>query len=155
MPAYDYRCRGCGDVVEVVHGMTESPAVGCACGALMARMPSCPNIGRGRTLLGGRLKDRGTVRDHMREVLREDHGVHNVHASPGRTLDEVYNDVRDAGSFVKERMAQESERNAAKLAARRKERHRTAPQRIPGRVREVAERARRKKAEGRAVRVSG
>lgn len=43
MARYDYRCIECRRIVEVVHGMTENPAVICSvCGGDMRRKPTVP-----------------------------------------------------------------------------------------------------------------
>ena len=83
MPAYDYKCRVCGVRAEVVHGMTESPVVECVCGGAMAKVPSVPNIGRGSTAVGRRVADARRAEGDMKAELREDFGVHNVHARRG------------------------------------------------------------------------
>ena len=43
MPTYDYRCKGCGHVFELFHGMSEDPA------------PECPECGQAceRVISGG------------------------------------------------------------------------------------------------------
>lgn len=39
MPTYDYRCRECGNTLEVIHGMTEDgPSVCEVCGGPMRRV---------------------------------------------------------------------------------------------------------------------
>lgn len=45
MPRYDYKCRGCEGLLEVVHGMKESPQVECPeCAERMDRMMGRPNV---------------------------------------------------------------------------------------------------------------
>ena len=36
-PTYDYECPDCGKVVEVIHKISESPEVKCACGTEMKK----------------------------------------------------------------------------------------------------------------------
>ncbi len=39
MPTYDYRCRDCGHVIEVIHGMTEDGPSACeVCGGALRRV---------------------------------------------------------------------------------------------------------------------
>ena len=37
MPSYDYECPSCGKVTEVIHKISESPEVKCACGTVMKK----------------------------------------------------------------------------------------------------------------------
>ena len=44
MPIYVYQCR-CGETREVIHGMTDTPEVGClVCRGPMTRALAAPNI---------------------------------------------------------------------------------------------------------------
>ena len=45
MPRYDYRCKVCGAVEEVLHGFDEDPDMYCLnCGAMMGRMLGMPYV---------------------------------------------------------------------------------------------------------------
>ena len=45
MPRYDYRCKVCGAVEEVLHGFDEDPDMYCVnCGAMMGRMLGMPYV---------------------------------------------------------------------------------------------------------------
>ena len=45
MPRYDYRCRQCGDTIEVRHGFNDEPAVPCvACGTGMVKVISAVRV---------------------------------------------------------------------------------------------------------------
>ena len=45
MPRYDYRCKVCGAVEEVLHGVDEDPDMYCLnCGAMMGRMLGMPYV---------------------------------------------------------------------------------------------------------------
>jgi putative FmdB family regulatory protein len=155
LPTYDYKCKGCDRRFEVFHGMGEEIVVVCQhCGNTAKKVPSIPNLGKGATALGRRLRDTHRADVEMRTDLKETYGVEKVYADGGRGLSEVYNDVKGAGSYVKERMAQEAEKNNAWRDGLRKERQRTAPQRIPKRQAEAAERSKAKMAKARAISLS-
>ena len=152
MPAYDYKCTSCGTVSEVFHAMSESPVQRCPrCGGEMRKVPSVPMIGRGATVAVRRRDDAAKAESDMRSDLRENYGVERVVPFGGRSLPEVYNDVKGSGSFVNDRMQSESERHGKRREAARRERRRTAPSRIPKRVEAVRERAARKAAEKRRI----
>ena len=45
MPRYDYRCKCCGSVEEVLHGFDDEPDMHCIdCGALMGKMMGMPYV---------------------------------------------------------------------------------------------------------------
>ena len=45
MPRYDYRCKVCGAIEEVVHGFDEAPGMFCMdCGAVMGKMLGMPYV---------------------------------------------------------------------------------------------------------------
>lgn len=44
MPTYDYRCRQCGGIFEVFHGMHETNPDCQNCGGELDRMPNAPSI---------------------------------------------------------------------------------------------------------------
>ena len=45
MPRYDYRCKVCGAIEEVLHGFDEDPDMYCLnCGAMMGRMLGMPYV---------------------------------------------------------------------------------------------------------------
>ena len=45
MPRYDYRCKVCGTIEEVLHGFDEDPDMYCLnCGAMMGRMLGMPQV---------------------------------------------------------------------------------------------------------------
>ena len=45
MPTYDYECRSCGQLVEVLHGVNETGPTACGnCGGPMRKLMSTPNI---------------------------------------------------------------------------------------------------------------
>lgn len=41
---YEYECPACGEAREVSHGLTETPAVDCSCGASMERIISLSRV---------------------------------------------------------------------------------------------------------------
>lgn len=45
MPRYDYRCKSCGFVEEVLHGFEDEPDMHCMeCGVLMGKILGMPNV---------------------------------------------------------------------------------------------------------------
>ena len=50
MAIYDYQCKKCGNVHEVMHGMTVKPRVRCpVCKGICAKAISCPNVTLGKS----------------------------------------------------------------------------------------------------------
>jgi putative FmdB family regulatory protein len=50
VPAYDYACEACGAVVELRHGVNESPSATCAaCGGPVRRVFTVPRVNVGNT----------------------------------------------------------------------------------------------------------
>jgi putative FmdB family regulatory protein len=155
LPTYDYKCRGCDRTFEMFHGMDDEIVVVCPhCGNTAKKIPSLPRLGKGSTLTGLRMRDVGRADTDRKAELREEYGVEKVRADGGRSLSEVYNDVKSAGSYVKERMAQEAAKNAAWREGLRKERQRVSPKAIQKRKDEVAERFAARKARERAISLS-
>jgi len=45
MPKYDYRCKVCGEIEEVLHGFEDEPDMHCMeCGALMGKLIGMPYV---------------------------------------------------------------------------------------------------------------
>ena len=72
MPRYDYRCKTCGAIEEVVHGFIEEPDMYCLeCGAMMGRTigipmlspSSTPTRGNGVDMAATRIAEKSKVAD--------------------------------------------------------------------------------------------
>jgi len=63
MPRYDYRCKACGAVEEVVHGFVDEPDMHCLeCGMLMGRAIGVPMLSASSTPTRGDGIDIGATR---------------------------------------------------------------------------------------------
>lgn len=155
MPFYEYGCDQCGCVIEVSHGMSEKPTVKCeGCGAKMKKLISAPFIISRQTQVMRRRHDEAKRRVDMRQDLAENYGVTKVQPLPnseGKGEAEIYQDIKQAGAFVKDRMQQQREQNLAKTEAKQREWRKAAVKRTEKRAKVRKEMKAKEEADKRRI----
>ena len=149
MPYYIYECQDCGLNTEVRHGMFDSPQLTCdRCKShnLIKSITPCSII----------TKRSSSVVD-MRQDLKENYGVHDMKISqnPGeKGFEKVYNDIKESGSFVKERMIQKREENQKKTKEKQRQWMKGALARTPKKAKNMKEKKAKENAKKRAIKLS-
>jgi len=124
MPIYEYRCRGCGVVAEILHGMSEVPQLHCTCGSddIVRKISLCSVISH-QTLDSARKQETSKRHDDMKADLWENYGVSGVKPLPNierKGYDQIYQDVKTGGGQIKEKMQATREVNLAKMEKKNK-----------------------------------
>ena len=130
MPFYNYECNNCFNMMEIQHGMKETPVIECSkCGSkTVEKVISLPylNTHSGKTLQASQMTDRLKQRSDMRTDLRESCGIHEMTPTmPGVTFEHLYKEIKGNGKEVKATMdenrkrqnEQAKKRHAAKMQA--------------------------------------
>lgn len=152
MPRYDYRCPECAVVMEVSHGMNESPSYKCGrCGSMLKRVFNSFNLGHGKRVIQRRVEDKLRAESDMKQDMRENHGVESFQPIAANSVADVYSDVKASGSFVKERMQAETEKAENARQKKSREWMQKAMKRAPERSQEKAKRRKAEEAKKRAV----
>lgn len=136
MPFYDYSCRSCSAVFEIMHGMNEKPEIVCPkCGSKKTskEISSCGIIVRKSTAIN-RVKDHIKKEHEQRKDLLENYGVERINPMKGASLDTVYSEIKKQGTLVRDSMQAQKEIDAAKNRAKRKEWLKGANKRYPEKV---------------------
>lgn len=137
MPSYDYRCKKCDSVVEVVHSMSSSPVVRCSsCGSPCVRVPSVPFLSTktGGSVRGSRMMDSRKRDGEMMAELRRDLGLRDVQPIAGASVSEVYREAKAQASAIREDMARSREEAKKKTREQQREWHAKAMKRLPERA---------------------
>ena len=156
MPFYDYGCRECGTEFETFHAIAESPVVPCpeCLSENTRKLVSACGIIVHSTGAKSRVLDHVKREQEARTDLRENYGVENVHPMQGSSFASVYNDIKNRGSFVRDRMQCEAEQSEQKRAAKRKEWVKAANRRVPERLRVRKDKKAQQDAASRAIRLA-
>lgn len=141
MPNYDFRCNLCDYTEEYFLAIKDkdSDVICKKCQSKMVRILSSCNF----TIHSGNQSkklDEFKRESAMKTELREDYGIHNF--SPlqaNKTTKDIYNEVKQQGSFVKDQFALEAKRTAEKNKPKQKEWAEGALKRLPTRRKEMAE----------------
>ena len=123
MPRYDYACRSCSAVFEIIHGMNEKPEVVCPkCQSKKTskQISSCGIIVR-KTHAINLVKNHIKKEHEQKKDLLENYGVERVNQLGGASLGNVYGEIKKQGNLVREQMQAKKEIDAANLKAKRKE----------------------------------
>lgn len=154
MPNYDYSCPSCELRFEVVHGMNDKPRISC---------PKCLSPAIKEISLVGFVihsnKARSRVLDHVkrtseqRQDLTENFGVQNVAPVGRESFDQVYNDIKGRGSFVREQMHQKREENENARKKKSREWKQAALRRVPERSKVWKEKQAKENAAKQAIRL--
>jgi putative FmdB family regulatory protein len=106
VPIYEYEC-GCGEAFEELSRVGEASKPCPRCGKAAAKVPSRCSFKHGATAGQRAARDTGLRHGEMREDLKERYGVHGIQALPnseGRGFEQVYKDIKETGSKVKDDM---------------------------------------------------
>jgi predicted nucleic acid-binding Zn ribbon protein len=153
MSKYDYRCAICLATREVEHGMSESPLVEC-CGKPMKKIISRCNVIIRNSFALRSFQDSTNREKDMRAELKENYGVHNFTPLGGVKTEEVLRDARGSGTYIKDQMALERQKNEERRRAKLKEWTPKAQKRANKRREEMRERKAAEAAEKRKITIT-
>ena len=152
MPFYDYACKKCDHVFEVMHGFNDKPHPVCpkcqhpetakqisACGIII-------HSTRAKRFVLDSVKQESDKRAELKAM-----GIEKINPMPGVTLDQVYDEIGKNKGLVKERMAAQKEVDTARTKAKQKEWFAKAAKRTPERAKIRKEMQAKEAAEKRAI----
>lgn len=120
---YTYRCVKCRKETEVSHSLAEINIERfCSCGSLIKRVPVSFALVGGKTLAQGRQIEGEKKMVGTKFDLMDKYGVHEV--SPlrrGDTFDSVVRDIKNRGSFVRDKMQETTAKTAENTSKKQKE----------------------------------
>ena len=121
VPNYDYGCSKCNHEFEVSHGMNDKPRIRCPeCGSAAKKLVmGCGFIVRNSGAIHA-AKERAKAETDMRSDLNQNYGVEQVSPVGGNSFSDVYKDVKQQGSLVRDQMQQKREENAKATKAKQK-----------------------------------
>jgi hypothetical protein len=99
----------------------------------------------------GRAVDQVKRNFEMKQEMRQDMGIEQIHPLRNSTMKQVYDDAKAQKSFIKESMAAQAERRAKEATEKRREWTRKALLRTPRRAKERAEHKAAEAAAKRAI----
>lgn len=156
MPLREYRCRECGAVWEFLQRKNEKPKVCSICGkGKPEQLVSLCAFAVRNNRVASRFRDEMAKGEEIRQELREEHGVEQVTPMGRNTLRDVMNDVKQQGSFVRDRMQETQEKNGKKRKEKQRDWMKKALKRTPKRKAERDEMMAKEAAEKRRITVSG
>jgi hypothetical protein len=129
--------------------MNERPEVVCECGAQMKKGISRCNIISRNSSMNRMVGDAFRQENDMRAELRDDYGIEKFSPFGVTTTAAILRDVRASGTYVKDQMACEKQKQEEKRAAKLREWRPKAQRRASGRRAEMRD---RKEAEASAKR---
>jgi hypothetical protein len=129
--------------------MSDSPSVECECGKRMKKVFHACGIVVAGGLSKSRVLDSMKREGEMRAELKHDYGIEKFAPIGRNTTADVYRDVKGSGTFVKDQMALETERNNERRDAKMKDWKAKAQRRASKRREEMRQ---RKEAEAAAKR---
>ena len=154
MPFYDYSCRKCDFVFELMHGINDKPKPICpkcdspdtfkmvsACGIIIRNS-------RAKTFVLDAVKKESEKREELKRM-----GIENITPRSGVTLDQVYSEIKKQGGAVKEQMAAQRERDEVKRKIKDREWKIKALKRTPARAKIRQEMKSREESAKRAIRL--
>lgn len=136
MPLYEYECSNCGNVITDLHGINDVPELKCdycSCEKFTRLMSTC-NFKMGRTEAQRRWLKKAKVQKDMKADLKENYGVEKIKPIANKSFEQIYDNVKQAGSSVKESMQQSREENQRRTKAKQKEWMKGALKRTPKRA---------------------
>jgi putative FmdB family regulatory protein len=157
MPNYDYNCNGCKLTFEIRHSMTETPTVICPkCQSRStSKIPSLVGIvsRSGRSVAMDRAHDQVKRNIEMKEDMRRNMGIEQIHPLRNSTMKQVYDDAKAQKSEIKESMAAQAESRAKERTVKQREWTKAALLRTPQRRKDMAERKAKEAAVKRAIKL--
>lgn len=154
MPNYDYCCTACDHEFEVSHGMNDAPRTMCPeCGSPAKKLISACGLIVKNTGAIRAAQERHKSEREMREDLRQNYGVEKISPIGGNTVTDVYRDVKQQGTFVRDKMQLKREQNAAQTKAKQREWARKANRRVAKKTIMAQEKRAEEAAAKRAIRL--
>jgi hypothetical protein len=134
--------------------MNEDPAYDCdQCDCELKRVYHSFGLSHGKRLVQRKIEDKLKAESDMKQDMKENHGIESFQPIAAQSVAEVYNDVKASGSYVKERMAAETEKSEVAQKKKATEWKRKALKRAPRRQKERAERKAAEAAKKRTIRL--
>ena len=154
MPTYDYKCPDCGFTDEVSHAMSESPEYDCPdCLVLMKKVYGVFNMKRGHSKVISMLSDKQRREADIKQELNESYGVEQVVPLASGGIQDVYNDVKAQGNYVRDQMQETAEKTEATKKAKANAWKKQAMKRAPQRSKELVARKAKEAQASRAITV--
>lgn len=157
MPCYDYNCKDCDLTFEVRHSMKETPIVICPRCQSRSTRKVPPLVGMvvrsGRSVAMDRATDQVKRNVEMKEELRRDMGIEQIHPLRPSTMRDIYVDAKAQATQIKESMAAQAEKRRKETEAKQREWTRKALLRTPQRAKERQQRKAAEDAAKRAIRL--
>ena len=154
MAFYDYSCRKCDFVFELMHGFNDKPEPVCpncnskdtfktvsACGIIV-------RSNRAKAFVMDAVKKEAEQRSKLKEL-----GLEKITPIRGVSLDQVYSEIKKQGGAVQERMHAQRERDDAKRKIKDREWKIKALKRTPERAKIRKEIKAKEDAAKRAIRL--
>jgi putative FmdB family regulatory protein len=141
-PIYDYACPSCLAEFETRHSIDSRPTVIC---------PKCqsPKTKKQITACHFVIRESGTVRKLTDQVkresdartdLKENYGIEKVNLiGPNNSIQKVHSEVKQQGTFVRDKMQQSAAENAIKTRKKQREWAIDALKRTPTRAKVIKE----------------
>lgn len=154
MPYYDYSCRKCDFIFELMHSFNDKPKPVCPkCGSkdTFKNISACSftiHSTKAKRFVLDAVKRESDKRTELRMM-----GVEKIRPAKGISLDQVYSEIKKSGSAVQEQMHAQKEVDAAKKKIKDREWKIAALKRTPERARIRKEMQAKEAAEKRAIRL--
>lgn len=141
MPIYEYQCQDCGASHDVLRAHSDNSTVTCSiCKSdSTERKIGAPAIVQGNRAAKEYVKGRIEEEQYKRADLLNNYGVEKINPN-GQGFDEVYQNVKDNSSQVKDQMVESKEKANAKTAKTIRERN---IQNAPARAKAIKKREKR------------
>jgi putative FmdB family regulatory protein len=156
MPTYEYKCPDCEDIIEVNHSMNEKKDIDCKqCNTRTTKIISRCSFAIKHTFAKRQMHDDIKSEDDAREDLKQNYGVEKVNITDkNNSFQEVYGSIKGAGSYVRDKMQQETEVNKKKTADKKKNwQAQITRKRIDEKTERLKEETNKKEAKKRAIRI--
>lgn len=154
MAFYDYSCRKCDFVFELMHGFNEKPKPVCPkCGSkdTFKNISACSftiHSTKAKRFVLDAVRRESDKRTELRSM-----GIENITPRNGVSLDQVYSEIKKSGGAVQEQMHAQREIDEAKRKIKDREWKIKALKRTPERAKIRREMKAKEDAQKRAIRL--
>ena len=135
MPTYEYVCQSCNVDFEALRPIASRDRASCPeCGSPKTKrqVTACHFVMRESGTVR-KLSDRIKFESDAKADLSENYGVAKINPLGGSSISTIYQDVKQQGSFVKDKMQQSTAENTKKTKDKQREWAREALKRTPER----------------------
>lgn len=136
MPTYSYACLTCDREFEALRPIVcrdDSPCPNCGSSSTKRHVSACHFVFRESGTVR-KLTDRGKFEAEAKADLAENYGVAKINPIRNTSIANIYRDVKQQGSFVKDRMQQSAADNETKTRKKQREWAIEAHKRTPTRA---------------------